>query len=76
MSVLFREGFLTRQAWLTVLQYLHGQFCSERGLVKGMRHKHVVGHNGLDGALYYFVRIRTRFFVERCQVPFLYVLEF
>ena len=47
-----------RQAWLTTW-YLHGQFCNERGLVNGMRHKHVIGHNGLYGALHYHWKFDT-----------------
>ena len=55
--------------WLCI-QYLHRQSCSERGLIKGMRQKHVVGHNGLHGALYYHWKFNTKIFaleLERVQ---------
>lgn len=52
-------------------QYLHGQFCNERGLIRGMKQKHVVGHNGVHGALYYHWKFDTEVFtleVERVQL--------
>ena len=56
-------GVLSHQPGLAdCIQYMHGQFCSERDLVKGMRHKHVVGHNGLHGALYYHWKLDTGIF--------------
>lgn len=48
---LFME--LSHQAGLAdCIQYLHEQFCSKRGLLKCMRNKHIVGHNGLHCAIY------------------------
>lgn len=44
------------------MQYLHGQFCSEPSLFKSMRQKHVVGRNGLHGALYYHWKFDTEIF--------------
>ncbi|KAI4191879.1 MAG: hypothetical protein LQ350_008723, partial [Teloschistes chrysophthalmus] len=54
-----------------IINFLHGQFCSDRGLVKGMRHKPVVGHNGLHGALYYHWKFDTATFtleLERVEL--------
>ncbi|KAL9576434.1 MAG: hypothetical protein Q9203_007748, partial [Teloschistes exilis] len=54
-----------------ITNFLHGQFCSDRGLVKGMRHKPVVGHNGLHGALYYQWKFDTATFtleLERVEL--------
>lgn len=63
---------LSHQAGLAdCIQYLHWRFCSERGLVKGMRYKHVVGHNGLHGALYYYWKFDTEIFtleLERVEL--------
>ena len=72
MSVLFVGGCLFHQAGLAdCTQYLHGQFCSERGRVNGMRHKHVVGHNSLHGALYYHWKFDAEIFaleLERVEL--------
>ncbi|MCJ1473138.1 hypothetical protein MMC13_001789 [Lambiella insularis] len=54
-----------------ITNYLHGQFCNERGLVRGMKAKHVIGHNGLHGALYYHWKFDTEVFtleLERIQL--------
>lgn len=53
------------------IQYLHGKFCSERDLIKGMRHKHVIGHKGLHCALYYHWKFDTEIFaleLERVEL--------
>jgi len=58
-------------------QYLHGDFCSERNLIRGMREKSVIGHNALLGALYYHWKFDTEVFdLERDRVQLAAVLLF
>ncbi|KAL8640700.1 MAG: hypothetical protein Q9228_002414, partial [Teloschistes exilis] len=54
-----------------ITNYLHGKFCDQHSLIRGMRPKHVVGHNGLHGTLYYHWKFDTEIFaleLERVEL--------
>lgn len=56
-------------------QYLHGDFCNERHLIRGIREKSFIGHSALQGALYYHWVFDTEVFdLERDRVQLAAVL--